>query len=142
MTEIRDVALADVLPLRQRILRPTQTLDECRFDGDDDPRAVHLGVGDPLLAIASVVPTPHRSAPGLGWRIRMVGVVEERRGEGIGQALVEACALRAVAAGAPGVWLSARLHLRPWYEHLGFEPVGVVYDKPPVGPHIDMRLVV
>lgn len=137
--DIRRVPLADVLPLRQAILRPTQSVDELTFDGDEDPEAVHLAVGDPIVGITSVVPTAHPAGGPGGWRIRMVGVVEERRGAGIGARLVSSALECARERDADEVWLSARLPLREWYEALGFEAFGEVYEKPPVGPHLDMR---
>lgn len=134
---IEAVPLAEVLPLRQAVLRPTQPIDACVFPGDEDPDAVHLAafVDGALVGVASLAPDPRPSGDPDGRRIRMVGVVESARGRGLGEALVAACLAHAPAG---EVWLSARLHLVDWYEALGFGPVGDVYDKPPVGPHRDM----
>lgn len=110
-----------------------QELDELVFEGDEDPGAVHLGAydGDDMVGIASLAPSP---GPLGRWRIRQVGVVPRGRGAGLGRRLVEA--LLEEAEGP--VHLSARSHLEDWYLGLGFERVGEVYDKPPVGPHVDM----
>jgi predicted GNAT family N-acyltransferase len=133
LIEIRRVSLADTLPLRQRLLRPTQELDELVFSGDEDPGAVHLGAfdGDDIVGIASLAPSP---GPLGRWRIRQIGVAPELRGAGLGRRLVET--LLDEVEGP--VHLSARSHLEDWYLGMGFERVGGVYDKPPVGPHVDM----
>jgi predicted GNAT family N-acyltransferase len=133
LTELRPVSLADTLPLRQQLLRPTQDLDELVFEGDEDAEAKHLGAfeGGELVGIATLAPSP---GPLGRWRIRQVGVVEPRRGAGLGRLLVESL-LEGVEE---PVHLSARSHLEDWYVGLGFVRIGDVYDKPPVGPHVDM----
>ncbi len=127
------MSLADTLPLRQQLLRPMQDLDELVFDGDESAEAVHLGAFEDgrLVGIATLAPAP---GPLGRWRIRQVGVVESHRGRGLGRRLV-ASLLEGVEE---PVHLSARSHLEDWYVTLGFRRSGEVYDKPPVGPHVDM----
>lgn len=127
------MSVRDTLPLRQQLLRPMQELDELVFDGDEDPEAFHLAAfdGDAMVGVASLAPSPGL----LGrWRIRQIGVIPERRGSGLGRRLVEAL----LEQTDEPVHLSARVHLEDWYLAMGFERVGDVYDKPPVGPHVDM----
>jgi ribosomal protein S18 acetylase RimI-like enzyme len=72
------------------------------------------------------------AGPGSPWRdlgvddepeIRMLGVLEQARGRGVGEALVRACIARARAAGAPRLALSTTPDMRDahrLYERLGF----------------------
>ena len=127
------MSVHDSLPLRQQLLRPMQELDELIFDGDEDPEAIHLAAfdGEAMVGIASLAPSP---SPLGRWRMRQIGVVPERRGTGLGRRLVEVL----LDGADEQVHLSARAHLEAWYLGLGFERVGELYDKPPVGPHVDM----
>lgn len=134
--------LTAVLPFRQSLLRPMQSIETCVFDGDEAPDADHLvaRIDDEVVGVASVVPSARPGGPGDGRRIRMVGVVPDHRGDGIGVELTAACVGRAVVRGASEVWLSSRSHLVGWYRAMGFDVVGPEYDKPPVGPHVDLVL--
>ncbi len=134
--------LSVVLPFRQALLRPMQTVEACVFEGDEAPDADHLAArfDGEVVGIASVVPSARPGGPVDGRRIRMVGVVAAHRGEGVGVELTAACVGRAVVRGASEVWLSSRSHLVGWYRAMGFDVVGPEYDKPPVGPHVDLAL--
>ncbi|MEX1280084.1 MAG: GNAT family N-acetyltransferase [Acidimicrobiia bacterium] len=140
--EIGSADLSVVLPFRQSLLRPMQTVDACVFDGDEALDADHLvaRLGGEVVGIASVVPSARPGGAADGRRIRMVGVVPTHRGEGIGVELTAACVGRAVVRGASETWLSSRSHLVGWYRAMGFDVVGPEYDKPPVGPHVDLAL--
>src|SRR5438034_10810915 len=51
---LRRAALAEILPLRHRELRPGRPLDAAAFDGDAEPATVHVGafLVDPGDAVA------------------------------------------------------------------------------------------
>lgn len=134
--------LTAVLPHRQAWLRPMQSVEACVFEGDVASDADHLvaRLDGEIVGIASVVPSARPRGPENGRRIRMVGVAPAHRGKGIGVELTAACVGRAVARGASEVWLSSRAHLVGWYRAMGFDVVGPEYDKPPVGPHVDLAL--
>jgi ribosomal protein S18 acetylase RimI-like enzyme len=63
-----------------------------------------------------------RPAGGLGY-VSAVGVLPERRGRGVGTALLAAGARRAAAEGCDGVWLHASRSSQQFYEGLGYELV-------------------
>jgi predicted GNAT family N-acyltransferase len=127
-----------VRPLRQRVLRPHQTVAEQVFAGDDDPRAAHFAAYDDdgvVIGIASMTP---EGGPG-AFRVRGMATDPERgRGTGAGGALLMACLDHARAAGATRVWCNARTPARGFYERHGFVAQGEEFELPDIGPHLVM----
>ena len=132
--ETRDLAL----PLEIRrvvfILGQNVSLEE-EIDGLD-PEALHLLAfdGDRPVGTARIL-----LGDGYG-KIGRVAVLEEARGKGAGLALMRAAVERLKAeAGIREARLGAQTHALAFYERLGFEAHGPVYDDAGI-PHRDMRL--
>lgn len=125
-------------PLRQRLLRPEQTLDELIVPGEHDPRAGWFAAfdGDEVVGTAGVFPEERPGAGAGGWRLRAMSAL--RQGEGTGSALLEACVEHAVAGGGSYLWCSARVPAEGFYERHGFVTVTDVYEPYGLGPHVDM----
>lgn len=127
-----------VRPLRQRVLRPHQTVAEQVFAGDADPRAAHFAAyadDGEVIGIASITP---EGGPG-AFRVRGMATDPERgRGTGAGGALLMACVEHARAEGAARVWCNARTPARGFYERYGFVAEGEEFTLPDIGPHVLM----
>jgi GNAT superfamily N-acetyltransferase len=140
--ELRPVALEDVLPIRQRILRPHQRVADVEFDGDRRPGALHVGafVADRLVGAASVLPDAHPElADPNAWRVRGMALDDDLRDRGIGGALLERCVEHARSSGGTLVWCNARIRAVPFYERHGFVTDGEPFDVESIGPHFRMR---
>jgi|GEM_PF-430217 len=144
MPELLLIKAKDCLPLRERILRPGQAPSAYTYASDDDPRALHFGLraGKQLVGVASLLPEP-RSAGGPGgpgpeqWRLRGMAVEADRRGQGLGRMLLQAVQAVAQQRGG-GLWFTARVPVRPFYERYGCRVEGDVFDLPGGGPHVLM----
>ena len=127
--------------LRRRVLYPARSIEDCAYP--EDAEALHFGAhsGGPLVGVASLkrqpCPAPDFSQDA-SWRIYAVAVDEGFQGQGLGTALIEACLRYAADAGARCLWCNARLPADGFYEGLGFERQGAVFQK----PDLDARLVV
>ena len=62
------------------------------------------------------------------------------RGHGVGSAVLSALLEHARAHRATSVWASVRTPAQGLYERAGFSVESEVYDVPPIGPHVMMRL--
>ena len=136
---------AAVRALRQAVLRPSESLDDLAWPGDDDPRAGHFAIldGGHAVAVATIVPEPHPEAAGPGdWRLRGMATDPAHRGQGLGARLVEAAVAHATAEGASRVWCHARPAAIGLYERAGFTVESDEFEVPGAGPHRRMSLLV
>lgn len=126
----------EVLALRQAVFMVEQNIPVLDADGRD-AEALHLcGRGSEGLAAYARIFAPQDNDDPV--KIGRVVVAESARGRGLGRALMEQ-ALECAYDLAPDaqVFVSAQAHLVPFYESLGFEADGAIYDDHGV-PHVDM----
>src|SRR5688500_11440229 len=93
-TGIRKISAEETRLLRQKILRPHQTVESLAFPGDDDPTTAHIGYFSEGMLVGTVTIYP-KAAPNendsVGWQLRGMAVDKGLQGKGYGKALVLAC---------------------------------------------------
>lgn len=134
IVETRDIAACQAL--RRVVFILEQGVPETDEVDDRDDTAQHL------LARLDGAPigTARLSTEGAVGKIGRVCVLKEARGQGVGVALIRAAV--ALFGGVPGVKkvkLGAQTHAVGFYEALGFQAVGEVYQDAGI-PHRDMIL--
>jgi GNAT superfamily N-acetyltransferase len=72
------------------------------------------------------------------WRLRGMATAEERRGEGLGGAVLDAIVSHAASQGGALIWCNARVRAIPFYERGGFAGLGEQFEEAEVGPHLVM----
>ncbi|MCU1449473.1 MAG: GCN5-related N-acetyltransferase [Acidimicrobiales bacterium] len=142
---VRRVQPEVTFPLRHRVLRAHQTVEELRFPADGDPRSAHFGAFDAdgrIVSTAVVFPEAPPWAPSAeaAFRLRGMATDEAWRGRGIGAAVLAAAVDHVAAEGGRLLWCNARLPAVSLYERAGFERVGEEWDEPYIGPHVAMEL--
>jgi ribosomal protein S18 acetylase RimI-like enzyme len=135
--EIRPVDPADTRPLRQRVLRPHESLEEL---ASHEPPGVHAvgaftEAGD-LVACGFVCPD---GGPG-AWRVRGMATDPAYRGQGAGAQILDALVEHARAQGATRVWCNARTPALSLYERAGFERESEEFEIAGIGPHFVMAM--
>jgi len=138
VTEVRRVGPADTADLRRRVLRGGRPVDLA----DDDPTLFHVGAygGEQLVGTGNVRRDPAPWAPDVpAWRLRGMATEPERRGEGVGAAVLEALLEHCQAEGGGELWCNARTPARSFYLRAGFTEVGEEWVDPEIGPHVRMR---
>lgn len=145
--ELRDLSAAQTRPVRQQVLRPHQRAEELVYPGDDDANTFHLGAVDAagqVLAILSMYrhaqpPSDPMDEP-RAWRIRGMASVPAARGTGLGKRLVENARDRVWAVSPDPIWCNARESAFGFYQKLGFEIDGEIFEIDGIGPHAVMVL--
>jgi ribosomal protein S18 acetylase RimI-like enzyme len=135
---IRFIPVEDTLAMRNAILREGKfTLDECRFPTDKIDGAFHLGYfeDDQLICIASFHPQHYKGYQGLGYQLRGMATLEEYRGKGIGNQLVNFAIVYLRGQKANYVWCNARINALRFYQNIGFEVISEQFVIPITGPH-------
>lgn len=145
--KIQFLTTAQTLKLRRSVLKPHLSEPECVLPGDYKASTSHLGLvsksdeylKDPL-EIFCVVTFIHQSHPELSaqhsYRLRGMATDPQYQGRGFGRDLVnygleylrtqESCDL---------VWCDARENAFAFYEKLGFNFHGPMFEVPHTGPH-------
>lgn len=130
--------------LRQQILRPMQTLEEMKWPRDDDQKTLHLGAwaDDRLVGIVTLYPQPMPMDPQRPqtWQLRGMAVDSQFQGQGIGKLLVKEAISQLQYRGVQTLWCDARVSACEFYKSMKFVVISKPYEKPPVGPHVLMKL--
>jgi GNAT superfamily N-acetyltransferase len=137
---VRRGTAEEVVDVRHRVLRDGQPRGSAVFEGDEAATTRHW-VADHDGRVVGVVtvlsaPMPGEAgadAPGL--QLRGMAVLPEHRGQGLGEALLDATHRD---VGAP-MWCNARVGVVAFYERRGWRAVGGPFDVPGIGPHQRMR---
>lgn len=141
--DVKQVPVFFVLPLRQRVLRPHQSVSEVGFEGD--ATGTHFAAFDTSSAIVGVVslivePPDESGTP--SWRLRGMATEPALQRHGVGRALMTGLLDFVARSGGGALWCNARLHAVGFYELFGFVVTGEVFEEPDIGPHVRMARVV
>ncbi|MBL7500353.1 GNAT family N-acetyltransferase [Frankia sp. CNm7] len=132
------------LPLRQRVLRPHQTVRDVVFPRDDEPDTAHVVAVLPDGAVVGTVTVLREESPwgAPGWRLRGMATDETMRGRGVGSRLLAAAIDHVRAQGGGLLWCNARLRAVPFYQRAGLTSRGEQWEEPHIGPHVVMWRVI
>ncbi|MGK7888401.1 MAG: GNAT family N-acetyltransferase [Leptolyngbyaceae cyanobacterium] len=145
-------AIAPIQAIRRQVFQEEQGVSaELEFDGNDEA-AIHLlayqgdrAVGTTRIRYLSGASIPIPADVSLQnsevvAKIERVAVLPEYRGQKIGQQLMEGAIAYLTQQQITAIKLNAQLSVQLFYEHLGFQPQGEVFDEAGI-PHITMWYV-
>ncbi len=141
MVEIHTVEPAETRPLRQRVLRPHQTLEELAHPGETLPEAGVFAalVANEVVGTALVFRQERLEKPAAhSWRLVAIAVDPAHQRTGIGAGLIERCLRHIESHGGDEVWCHARIDAIPFYESGGFLAEGEEWIEEHTGPHVLM----
>lgn len=133
------VAVATILTLRHRVLRPGRPVETARFDGDEAGTTRHYAALLDGEAIACLTLVAAAWEGHDAWQLRGMATDERHRRTGLGTRLV-AHALADIDRERPArqVWCNARLVVTSFYRRLGWTVVSEPFDIAGIGPHVRM----
>jgi predicted GNAT family N-acyltransferase len=141
MFEILKINPESTLEIRQKVLRPYQSANDCIYDTDYKEGALHVGAfhDGTLISVASFcVETNQELSMENQYRLRAMATLEEYRRLGAGRQVVNYAEGILKEYGTDLLWCKARTKVQAYYSNLGFVAHGEVFDYPPIGPHIIM----
>lgn len=122
--------------IRYQVFQVEQGVDSAlEFDGQDEA-AIHLLAhldGEPV-GTARIRLLSDQLA-----KIERVAVLATCRGQGIGKQLMEEAIVFLNTKDIPEIKINAQLYVKDFYQKLGFEQQGEVFEEAGI-PHIEMRL--
>jgi ribosomal protein S18 acetylase RimI-like enzyme len=128
----------EIQQLRNEVLWPHKTFESCILDTDRLPNTFHFGVKIDGLTVATVTLQQERSdklPQEKQYRLRAMAVREGYRGQGFGDAIVEAGLNHLRKLGVEVVWCDARVAALNFYRRLQFEELEEEYEIPIIGLH-------
>lgn len=90
MITVKNIDGSETYVLRQKILRPSQTLADCKYPSDYETDTFHLGafINDKLISIASFSKEIYPDLPtGIHYRLRGMATLPEFRNNHAGRLL-------------------------------------------------------
>ncbi|HWO75169.1 MAG TPA: GNAT family N-acetyltransferase [Bacillus sp. (in: firmicutes)] len=138
MLEIRNIHAEDTYRIRHQVLRPSQTLEDCKYNGDFDQDTFHVGafVEGELVSIASFY---KESCPNfsetLQYRLRGMATMEYARNQKAGSSLLRFAERILEKRKADVWWCNARVTVSDYYKKLGLNEHGDIFEIEPIGPH-------
>ena len=140
----------EIQQLRNEVLWPHKTFENCILETDRLSTTFHFGVQIDGLAVATVTfqkentdKLKQDSSKGVSqgalqekqYRLRAMAVREAYRGQGFGDAIVEAGVNHLRELGVEVVWCDARVAALNFYRRLQFEEFEEEYEIPIIGLH-------
>ena len=128
----------EIQQLRNEVLWPHKTFENCVLETDRLSTTFHFGVQIDGLTVATVTLQQEKSdklQQEKQYRLRAMAVREGYRGQGIGDAIVEAGFNYLSELGVEVVWCDARVAALNFYRRLQFEELEEEYDIPIIGLH-------
>lgn len=142
---IKQVSVEDILPLRQKVLRPGKSLDQSRFKADDENETFHLAlfIDREICAIASFMAerSKHFNSKHQH-RLRGMAVAEKHRKQKYGQALFLKGHQVLISKKSSLLWFNARREAVAFYKKQGCSVLGKEFIIPDVGPHFFMYKII
>lgn len=123
----------ETLPLRQAVLWPSLTLDECRVEGDAQARHYGLKIDGEVVCCFSIFDIGNH-----GVRLRKFATAAAHQRKGYGGYLLEHVMRLLQAENVAAVVLDARLTAAPFYEKHGFTAITEIFKKSGVA-HVRME---
>ena len=128
----------EAIPLRHKVLRPHMTLADCVYPGDEEVTSFHLGVrlDNKLVTVLSVV---QESSPHFGeilqFRFRAMATDPQYHGRGFAREVVAAAQKEVCRRGGKLIWFNARKAAFGFYEKMGYQYYGELFEMEGIGPH-------
>jgi predicted N-acetyltransferase YhbS len=128
----------EIQQLRNEVLWPHKTFENCILETDRLSTTFHFGVQIEGLTVATVTlqqEKSHRLQQEKQYRLRAMAVREGYRGQGFGDAIVEAGLNHLRELGVEVVWCDARVAALNFYRRLHFNELEEEYEIPIIGMH-------
>lgn len=136
--DFRSITAQETHPLRQKILRPHQPIEQMVFPFDHRKESHHIGafLDQQLVGIVSLYAEDQRHKISQDhWRLRGMAIDSNQQGQGIGKQLVLKSIDYAREQKGSLLWCNARTTAIGFYTRLGFKTVGPEFEIENIGPH-------
>ena len=142
MKKITEITSEETFSVRSPVLREGLPIESCVFDGDNLTSTKHFGlfVDEKLTAIVSVFKNNNSTFNHENqFQIRGMAVLKEFQKLGFGKELLLHCEQFFKYKNGTLIWFNARETAALFYEKLGYEKIGNLFNIESVGLHYIMK---
>ena len=136
--DIKKISAEKTHAIRHPMLRQGRPIEDCVFDGDKDPKTIHLGafIENKLVGVLSAY---QKSTSAFevkeSYQIRGVAVLTTAHRKGIGRALMANIEHRLKQRKIDLIWLNARITAVDFYTTLAYQQKGKAFEIEGIGTH-------
>lgn len=136
--DIKKISAEKTHAIRHPMLRQGRPIEDCVFDGDKDPKTIHLGafIENKLVGVLSAY---QKSTSAFevkeSYQIRGVAVLTTAHRKGIGRALMANIEHRLKHRKIDLIWLNARITAVDFYTTLAYQQKGKAFEIEGIGTH-------
>ena len=141
---VEKISAIDTLSIRQQVLRPNWTVEQCNFEGDQNETTFHVGAfkDGALIGIATMMRDCSAELTAIStnqYRLRGMAVLPEYRDQGIGRSILDECIREVHLRECKLFWCNARIKAARFYTAAGFSKTSeTTFDIPGAGLHFLM----
>lgn len=136
--DIKKISAEKTHAIRHPMLRQGRPIEDCVFDGDKDPKTIHLGafIENKLVGVLSAY---QKSTSAFevkeSYQIRGVAVLTTAHRKGIGRALMANIEHQLKQRKIDLIWLNARITAVDFYTALAYQQKGNAFEIEGIGTH-------
>ena len=141
---VEKISAADTLSIRQQVLRPNWTIEQCQFECDLQETTFHIGAfkDGGLIGIATMMRDRSAELTDIStdqFRLRGMAVLPEYRNQGVGRSILDECLQQVRLRECNLFWCNARIKAERFYTAAGFSKTSeTTFDIPGAGLHFLM----
>ncbi|MDP2089523.1 MAG: GNAT family N-acetyltransferase [Flavobacteriaceae bacterium] len=129
----------DTFEIRKKVLRENIPLPY-EFPGDFDESTTHFGffIENKLVSVATVLKSSNQLFSGNQYQLRGMATLSAYQGKGYGSVLLQSIIEFLKDKKAEILWFNARIIALNFYQKLGFQTIGELFELQYVGEHYIM----
>ncbi len=138
MFEIQEIQAKETYKLRHELLRPYQSIECCKYPGDNDQNTRHFGAFESgiIVGIVSIYLNLNQQLDCQNcWQLRAMATAESVRGKGYGKKLLKEAELYASTQKSHCIWANARKKAIGFYTGNGYAVIGNEFEVKDIGSH-------
>jgi len=136
---LKELPTADIRQLRHEVLWPHKdSYIDCVIEPDEVETTFHMGAveNDTVVGTSTfLIDINDTFETKSQYRLRAMATSPSVRGKQVGRKIIEASIEKLKQMDIDLLWCDARLEATGFYEQLGLQMKGEIYDVPNIGPH-------
>lgn len=145
VAHIKLVDAEEIRPLRHKMLRQGKTYSTTSYKRDNEKLTIHLAatVAEKIVSCATFYPEKtNKNLDKNAYRLRGMATDSSCLRKGYGRQIIHEAFQVLKSKECDLLWCNARLIAVPFYQSVGFQEFGELFDISDIGPHYYMHKII